>query len=460
MGQQFGVIGLAVMGENIALNVERNGFPIAVFNRTTSKTEAFLENRAKGKNCVGAKTLKEFVEALERPRKILIMVKAGPAVDAVIDEIEPLLEEGDILIDGGNSYYGDTDRRMKRFENSPLRFLGTGISGGEEGALWGPSIMPGGDKAAYDAVEPIFSKITAQTDSGPCVGYMGKKSAGHFVKMCHNGIEYGDMQLIAETYDMMRNGLGLSAKEIADIFIEWNEGELQSYLIEITSKIVNFPDDQGSNDVLIDRILDSAGQKGTGKWTTQTALELGIPIPTITASVDGRLISAIKEERVKASKEYSDPTPPSGIDKKTVVENIRAALYASKVCSYAQGFALIKAASEEFGYEVPLGEAARIWKGGCIIRAVFLDWIREAFAKEPGLPNLLMAPNFMRDTVQLAVQMGVAVPAISASLAYFDNYRRARLPANLVQAQRDYFGAHTYERIDKEGVFHTQWIGS
>lgn len=469
MGQQFGVIGLAVMGENIALNIERNGFPIAVYNRTYSKTEAFMNGRAKGKNCVGAKTLKDFVAALDRPRKILIMVKAGPAVDAVLDEITPMLDDGDILIDGGNSYFRDTDRRIERFKDTKIRYMGMGISGGEEGALWGPSIMPGGNPEAYKEVEPILTKITAQTDTGPCADYMGRGSAGHFVKMTHNGIEYGDMQLISEAYDLLRYGLGLGTAEIADIFSEWNQGELQSYLIEITSKIVDFPDDQGSGDVLIDRILDTAGQKGTGKWTSQTAIELGVPLPTITASVDGRLLSSLKEERVNASKKYGEKIASQNLDKATVIKNIREALYASKICSYAQGFALMRAASEEYDYGVPFGEAARIWKGGCIIRAVFLDFIRSAFEANPNLPNLLVAPNFVedieqrvkgwRETVQMAVSMGLAVPAISASLAYFDFYRRERVPANLIQAQRDYFGAHTYQRTDKEGVFHTQWIG-
>lgn len=467
MSQQFGVIGLAVMGENIALNIERNGFPVSVYNRTMAKTKAFIEGRAAGLNFVGTYTLEEFVKSLERPRKILIMVKAGPAVDAVLDEITPLLEDGDILIDGGNSYYVDTERRIKRFEGTSIRYLGMGISGGEEGALWGPSIMPGGDREAYEALEPILKKISAQTDTGPCVDYMGARSAGHFVKMCHNGIEYGDMQLIAESYDLLRNVLKLPPSEIGTIFNRWNDGELQSFLIEITSKIVNFPDDQGSDDVLIDRILDSAGQKGTGRWTSQTAIELGVPVPTITASVDARMLSSIKEERVKASKVYAEPPIPEIQDKSQAVEHIRAALYASKICSYAQGFAMLRAASDEFDYGLKYGDIARIWKGGCIIRAVFLDWIREAFDKEPGLANLLMAPSFKEDitrrveswrwTVATAMNSGIAVPAMSASLAYFDSYRRERLPANLIQGQRDLFGAHTYQRTDKEGVFHTQW---
>ncbi|MGC9328148.1 MAG: NADP-dependent phosphogluconate dehydrogenase, partial [Candidatus Hinthialibacter sp.] len=419
------------------------------------------------KNFAAAYTLEEFVQSLERPRKILIMVQAGAGTDAVIEQIRPLLEPGDILIDGGNSYFRDTERRLELFEGTGIHYLGMGISGGEEGALWGPSIMPGGSREAYEILKPILETISAQTDTGPCVDYMGERSAGHFVKMCHNGIEYGDMQLIAEFYDLMRNGLGLSPQEIADVFAEWNQGELQSYLIEITSNIVNFPDDQGDG-VLIDRILDSAGQKGTGVWTSKTALELGVAVPTITASIDARLMSAQKEERLHASQIYASPQITSLPDKKEAIQNIRAALYASKICSYAQGFALLRAASREFSYGLRYGEIARIWKGGCIIRARFLDRIREAFAQQPDLPNLLMAPSFQKEiieridawrwTVSLAIQLGMAAPGMSASLAYFDSYRRDRLPANLIQGQRDYFGAHTYQRTDREGIFHTQWL--
>ncbi|MEW6237972.1 MAG: decarboxylating NADP(+)-dependent phosphogluconate dehydrogenase [Candidatus Omnitrophota bacterium] len=469
MGQQFGVIGLAVMGENIALNIERNGIPAAVYNRTGAKTKAFMEGRAAGKNFQAAYTLKEFVGALERPRKILVMVKAGAGVDAVLHEIKPLLEDGDILIDGGNSYFRDTDRRGDLFKNTGVYYMGMGISGGEEGALWGPSIMPGGARKAYEILEPILKKISAQTDSGPCVEYIGEGSAGHFVKMCHNGIEYGDMQLIAEVYDIMRHGLRLTSKEIASIFKEWNEGELQSFLIEITAKIADFPDDLESEGVLIDRILDSAGQKGTGKWTSLTAIELGVPVPTIAASVDSRILSSMKEERERAARVYPSPKIPSPTDLDAAVMNIRAALYASKICSYAQGFALMRAASQEFGYGLNYGDIARIWKGGCIIRAVFLDRIREAYKRDPDLCNLLISPSFSDDilnridgwrwTVSNAAQHGLAVPAMSASLAYFDSYRRERLPANLIQAQRDYFGAHTYHRTDSEGIFHTHWFG-
>ncbi len=468
MGQTFGVIGLAVMGENIVLNMERNGFPVAVYNRTSAKTKDFIEGRGAEKNIIATYSLEDFVKALEPPRKILLMVKAGHGVDAVMEQLVPLLDDGDLIIDGGNSFFKDTERRMDQMKSTKLYFMGCGISGGEEGALWGPSIMPGGDKEAYDLVEPIFKEISAKTDSGPCVDYMGARSAGHFVKMCHNGIEYGDMQLIAETYDLLRHALGLSLDEIADIFSEWNKGELNSFLIEITANIVNYPDDQGSEDVLIDRILDKAEQKGTGRWTSQTAIELGIPIPTITASVDARAMSSMKEERVQASRMYPVQNYSVPYDKENFVRCVREALYASKICSYAQGFALMRQASNEYHLGLNFGSIARIWKGGCIIRAVFLDQIREAFEQHPDLPNLLVAPTFQKEiqeridswrwTVKMAAEVGIPVPAMSASLAYFDAYRRERLPANLIQGQRDYFGAHTYERVDQEGVFHTQWF--
>jgi len=469
MPQQIGLIGLAVMGENLALNIERNGFPIAVYNRTWEKTQALLNGRAKGRNFVGAKTPAELVGALERPRRIITMVKAGGPVDAVIDELRPLLEAGDILVDGGNSHFVDTDRRVSALDPTGIKFFGMGVSGGEEGALWGPSIMPGGDEGTYRHLEPVLTKISAKADSGPCVTYVGQKSAGHFVKMVHNGIEYGDMQLIAESYDLLRHGLGLKTPEIADVFAQWNEGELKSFLIEITAKIVNFPDDQGSRKPLIDLIVDAAGQKGTGKWTTQAALDLGVAIPTITAAVDARILSSQRAVRQIASKAY--PPAPKSIStgKRAAIEQIRAALYASKICSYAQGFALLSEASRAFGYGVKLDEMARIWKGGCIIRAVFLDRIRQAFGKDPNLPNLLLDKDFTkavktrgdswRKTVQLGTRLGIALPAMSASLAYFDGFRRARTPANLIQGQRDFFGAHTYERLDREGIFHTEWSG-
>jgi len=467
MAQAIGVIGLGVMGENLALNIERNGFPVAVYNRSYDRTAAFMRERARGKSVVGAATLAELVAALDSPRRILLMVKAGSPVDAVIAEIRPHLDAGDILIDGGNSRFSDTDRRMAVLEPTGIKFVGMGVSGGEEGALWGPSIMPGGDEAIYRRLEPILTKIAAVADSGPCVTFVGAGSAGHFVKMVHNGIEYGDMQLIAESYDLMRHGLELSTAEIADTFAAWNEGELKSFLIEITAKVVDFPDDRGTRKPLIDQIRDAAGQKGTGKWTTEAALDLGVPIPTITAAVDARILSAMNDVRPRAARAYKSSFKPVRSAKRAIVEQIRAALYAAKICSYAQGFHLLMRASAEHRYGVRLGEIARIWKGGCIIRAVFLDKIRQAFDRAPGLPNLLLDKDFAkavrgrvdewRKTVALAVKLGVTPPAMTASLAYFDSLRRARLPANLIQAQRDFFGAHTYERLDREGVFHTDW---
>jgi len=467
MGQQIGLIGLAVMGENLALNIERNGFPIAVYNRSCEKTDALLKGRAKGKNFVGAKTPADFVAALERPRRIVTMVKAGGPVDAVIDELKPLLQPGDILVDGGNSHFTDTDRRIAALDPTGIKFFGMGVSGGEEGALWGPSIMPGGDEATYRHLEPILTKIAAKADSGPCVTYVGKKSAGHFVKMVHNGIEYGDMQLIAESYDLLRYGLGLGSAEIADVFGDWNAGDLQSFLIEITAKIVDFKDDQGGRKPLIDNIVDAAGQKGTGKWTTQAALDLGVAIPTITAAVDARIMSSQRATRLLAAKVYPPAPKPIKTGKKAAIAQIRAALYASKICSYAQGFVLLAEASRAFGYGVKLDEMARIWKGGCIIRAVFLDRIRQAFGRDPNLANLLLDRDFAkaiktraddwRKTVQLGTKLGIGLPAMSASLAYFDSFRRARVPANLIQGQRDFFGAHTYERLDRKGIFHTEW---
>jgi 6-phosphogluconate dehydrogenase len=465
--QKFGVIGLAVMGENLALNIERNGFPVAVYNRTVEKTLDFVNGRAQGKNAVGARTIQEFVAALEKPRHILIMVKAGKPVDAVIEELRPHLEAGDILIDGGNSHYPDTERRFAQLEPTGLKFVGMGVSGGEEGALWGPSLMPGGDKGTYESLEPVLKTIAAKTDSGPCVTYCGARSAGHFVKMVHNGIEYGDMQLIAEAYDLMREGLKLSAPEVAEAFAQWNEGELKSFLIEITARIANFPDDQGSGKPLVDMILDRAGQKGTGKWTTAAALDLAVPIPTITAAVDARILSSLKPIRKLGARTYKLRRSPLRADKQKILTQIRSALYASKICSYAQGFDLLRTASHEFKYGVQLGEIARIWKGGCIIRAVFLDRIRQAFERNPDLPNLLLDEDFAeeirkrvddwRDTVSLAIRLGMTTPAMAASLAYFDSFRRERLPANLIQSQRDFFGAHTYERTDRDGVFHTNW---
>lgn len=467
----FAVIGLAVMGENLALNVESRGFPIAVYNRTTATTDKFMATRAQGKDIKAAKTLEELVQILERPRKLLVMVKAGGPVDTVIEQLKPLLEEGDMIIDGGNSLYEDTERRTRYLEPTGLGFVGMGVSGGEEGALNGPSLMPGGTESAYRELEPILTKIAAQVDDGPCVTYIGPGGAGHYVKMVHNGIEYGDMQLIAEAYDIMKNCLGLSNQDLHEVFSEWNTtDELNSFLVEITADIFKYIDPE-TNKHLIDYILDSAGQKGTGRWTVVSSLELGVPIPTMYAAVNARVMSAYKDERVAASKELLGPSLSFDGDVKDFVNKVRDALYCSKMCSYAQGMALIAKASAEFNYNIDLPETARIWKGGCIIRAGFLDKIKKAFKDNPSLPNLLLAPEFKqsildrqaawREVLLLANKTGIAVPAFSASLDYFDSYRRATLPQNLTQAQRDYFGAHTYERTDKPKgeFFHTEWMG-
>jgi 6-phosphogluconate dehydrogenase len=468
MAQSFGVIGLAVMGENLALNVERNGFPIAVYNRSREKTDTFMATRATGKNVVAAYTLEEFVAALERPRKILIMVKAGAPVDAMIQQLKPLLDEGDILIDGGNSLFTDTARRAEELESAKFTFIGMGVSGGEEGALNGPSMMPGGTKQAYDYLEPILTKIAAQVDDGPCVTYIGPGGAGHYVKMVHNGIEYGDMQLIAEAYDLLKNVLGLNPQQLQEVFAEWNTtDELDSYLIEITADVFKVKDpDTGA--ALVDVIKDAAGQKGTGRWTVTDALEIGVAIPTIIAAVTARIMSSYKQERMEAAKQLTGPTATFDGDVKAFIPKIRDALYCSKMCSYAQGMALLSKASEVYGFDLNLGECARIWKGGCIIRARFLNKIKHAFDENPNLPNLLLAPEFKqtildrqaawREVVATAAKLGIPVPAFSASLDYFDSYRRDRLPQNLTQAQRDYFGAHTYERLDQPGTFHTDWI--
>ena len=466
----FGVIGLAVMGENLALNVESRGFPIAVYNRTAAKTQEFMATRAKDKDIKAAYSLEEFVQLLERPRNILVMVKAGKPVDGVIDQLKPLLEEGDTIIDGGNSLYEDTERRTKDLEATGLGFVGMGVSGGEEGALHGPSLMPGGTRESYQHLEPILTKIAAQVDDGPCVTYIGPGGAGHYVKMVHNGIEYGDMQLIAEAYDFLKYGLGLSNEELGDVFAEWNQTDaLNSFLIEITADIFHHIDPQ-TQQHLIDFILDSAGQKGTGRWTVVSALEFGIPVPTIYAAVNARVMSGYKEERVAAARELAGPSGQYQGDIPAFVNKVRDALYCSKMCSYAQGMALIAKASAEFGYDINLSEVARIWKGGCIIRAGFLDKIKQAFSDNPQLPNLLLAPEFKqtildrqtawREVLSVSNQLGIALPAFSASLDYFDSYRRERLPQNLTQAQRDYFGAHTYERTDKPRgeFFHTEWL--
>lgn len=466
----FGVIGLAVMGENLALNVESRGFPIAVYNRSANKTEEFMATRAQGKDVKAAYSLEEFVQTLERPRKILVMVKAGAPVDAVIQQLKPLLDEGDMIIDGGNSLYEDTERRTNELEATGLGFMGMGVSGGEEGALNGPSLMPGGTEAAYHELEPILTKIAAQVDDGACVTYIGPRGAGHYVKMVHNGIEYGDMQLIAEAYDLLKNGLGLSNDKLGEVFSDWNTtDELNSFLIDITANI--FPrKDPETGKHLIDLIVDAAGQKGTGSWTVVSSLQLGVPIPTIYAAVYARVISSYKEERVSASKELTGITSKFDGDVDTYISKIRDALYCSKMCSYAQGMALIAKASAEYKYNVNLPEVARIWKGGCIIKAAFLGKIQTAFTDNPNLANLLLAPEFKqsildrqqawRDVLVLANKMGIPVPAFSASLNYFDSYRSDRLPQNLTQAQRDYFGAHTYERTDKPRgeFFHTEWM--
>lgn len=466
--QEVGVVGMAVMGKNLALNIESRGYSVALYNRTGSKTEAVVEENS-DKNLKATYSVEEFVNAIEKPRRIVLMVKAGKGTDAMIQSLLPHLDQGDVLIDGGNTFFENTMRRNAELADSGINFIGTGVSGGEEGALKGPSIMPGGQKEAYDLVAPILEKIAAKAEDGtPCVTYIGPNGAGHYVKMVHNGIEYGDMQLIAESYDLMKNVLGLSVDEMADIFSEWNQGELDSYLIEITADILTRKDDQGSDQPIVDMILDSAGNKGTGKWTSQSSLDLGVPLPLITESVFARYISAFKQERVQAS-EILQKTPEYSFtgDKKELLEKIRQALYFSKIMSYAQGFAQLRAASDEYDWNLPFGEIAKIWRAGCIIRAQFLQKITDAYDKDPDIDNLLLDDYFkeiaekyqqaVRDVIGVAVQAGVPVPTFSSAIAYFDSYRAKRLPANLIQAQRDFFGAHTYERVDKEGIFHYSW---
>ncbi len=466
--QQIGVIGLAVMGKNLAMNIESRGYSVSVYNRTASRTEEFLENEAKDRNFVGTYSIEEFVHSLEKPRKILLMVQAGNPTDATIASLQPYLDKGDILIDGGNTLFTDTIRRNEALSEAGIHFIGTGVSGGEEGALKGPSIMPGGQKEAYDLVEPIFNAISAKVDGEPCSSYIGPSGAGHYVKMVHNGIEYGDMQLIAEAYFLLKHVLGLEADEMHNVFTDWNKGELDSYLIEITADIFTKMDEE-TGQPLVEVILDKAGQKGTGKWTSINALDLGVPLPLITESVFARCISAIKEERVQASKILRGPENVSfDGDKKEFIEVIRKALYMSKICSYAQGFAQMRAQSEENDWDLQYGDIAMIWRGGCIIRAQFLQKIKEAYDQEADLPNLLLDPYFkgiveeyqyaLREVVSVAMKHGIAVPAFASAVAYYDSYRTADLSANLIQAQRDYFGAHTYERKDKEGVFHTNWF--
>ncbi len=463
----IGLIGLAVMGENLVLNMESKGFTVAVFNRTVEKVDRFINGGAKGKNIIGTHSIEEFVNSLKSPRKIMLMVKAGQAVDEFIEKLIPHLEKGDIIIDGGNSHFPDTIRRTKYLESKELLFIGTGVSGGEEGALKGPSIMPGGSPAAWEHVKPIFQKICAMANEEPCCQWLGSDGAGHFVKMVHNGIEYGDMQLICESYFLMKTALGIEAPEQHKIFTEWNNGELDSYLIEITRDILS-KTDSDTGKPLVEVILDTAGQKGTGKWTSQAALDLGTPAPTIAEAVFARCLSAIKDERVNASKVLNGPSEKYEGDKEEFVKAIKDALYASKICSYAQGYALMKAAAKEYGWDLNFGEIALMWRGGCIIRARFLGEIKKVFDKTPDLQNILLDSYFKeiveknqdnwRKVVAVAVELGIPVPAFSSALAYFDSYRRETLPANLLQAQRDYFGAHTYKRIDKEGTFHTDWL--
>ena len=466
----FGLIGLAVMGENLALNVESRGYRVAVFNRTTSKVDDFIAGRAAGKNFVGCHSIEQLVENLARPRKVMMLVKAGPAVDAIIDQLLPLLDEGDVIIDGGNTYFADTERRTQQVEEQGMRFVGCGVSGGEEGALKGPSLMPGGSAAAWPIVKPIFQSIAAKVgpqNDIPCCEWVGPGGSGHYVKMVHNGIEYGDMQLICEAYFLMKHALQLNNDELYDVFAEWNRGILESYLIEITRDIFSVRDDD-SDEYLVDHVLDRAGAKGTGKWMSQHALDLGVPSTLVTEAVYARSLSALKQQRERASQVLVGPAATYTGDRTTFIDAIRDALYASKICSYAQGFVQLQAAAAEYSWPLNYGDCALLWRGGCIIRARFLDRIKEAFDAEPELENLLLAPYFneaiqksqadWRHVVSTAVELGIPTPAFATAMAYYDGYRLARLPANLLQAQRDYFGAHTFERIDREGHFHAEWL--
>jgi 6-phosphogluconate dehydrogenase len=467
----IGLIGLAVMGENLVLNMESKGFTVGVFNRTVSKVDAFVNGRGKGKNFIGAHSIEELCRSLKRPRKVMMLVKAGQAVDDFIEQIIPHLEPGDVIIDGGNTHFPDTVRRTALVESRGLLYVGTGVSGGEEGALRGPSMMPGGSKAAWELVKPVFQAICARADGAPCCDWVGENGAGHFVKMVHNGIEYGDMQLICEVYQIMRDLLGMSASEMHEVFREWNEGELNSYLVEITRDILAYRNDAG--ETVVDKILDTAGQKGTGKWTGVAALDLGIPLTLIGESVFARCLSAQKDERVVASRELggNSPRPPFAGDRTAFINDLKNALYASKIVSYAQGYLLMREAAKEYGWNLNYGGIALMWRGGCIIRSVFLGKIKEAFDRNPALTNLLLDPFFRekvlaaqgswRTVVSTAILNGIPVPSMSAGLTYFDGYRTERLPANLLQAQRDYFGAHTYERVDRPRgeFFHTNWTG-
>ena len=478
----FGLIGLAVMGENLALNVESRGYRVAVYNRTTSKVDELINGRAAGKNFVGTHSLEEFVRSVKRPRKLMLLVKAGPAVDAIIDQLIPLCEEGDILIDGGNTYYLDTERRTEKVEAAGMLYVGCGVSGGEEGALKGPSLMPGGSAEAWPHIKEMFQSIAAKVGPNqdiPCCEWVGPRGAGHYVKMVHNGIEYGDMQLICEAYQLLRELGGLTNDQLYDVFDSWNQGELQSYLIEITRDIFSVNDDQGGDGYLVDQVLDVAGAKGTGKWMSQLALDLGVPSTLVTTAVFARGLSAQKEARVRASEKLHGPAEASNPqltaavgqlidDRQGFIDAVSHALYASKIVSYAQGFVQLQAASAEHDWGLDYGQCALLWRGGCIIRARFLDRIKEAFDAEPNSENLLLNSFFQkavdqaqepwRAIVAAASVLGVPVPAFSAALSYYDGYRSARLPANLLQAQRDYFGAHTYRRLDREGTFHSEWL--
>ena len=463
----IGVVGMAVMGRNLALNIESRGHTVAIYNRSREKTDEVVAEHP-DKRLAPTYTLQEFVDALQKPRRILLMVKAGEATDATIAELKPLLDQGDVLIDGGNTFFRDTIRRERELNAAGLHFIGTGVSGGEEGALHGPSIMPGGPRDAYDLVAPVLTEIAARAPDGePCVAYMGPNGAGHYVKMVHNGIEYGDMQLISESYAVLKQVLGLSNEELGKVYAEWNQGELDSYLIAITADIFG-KQDPDTGKAMVDIILDRAAQKGTGKWTSQSALDLAVPLPLITESVFARLLSALKDERVAASKVLKGPqAKPFAGDRAAFIESVRRALYLSKIVSYAQGFAQLRAASDEYKWNLPYGTIAKIFRAGCIIRARFLQKITDAYAHDAALANLLLDPYFrdiaaqyqqaLRDVVSAAVQAGVAVPGFASAIAYYDSYRAERLPANLVQAQRDYFGAHTFERVDRPGSFHADW---
>jgi 6-phosphogluconate dehydrogenase len=466
----IGLIGLAVMGQNLVLNMDDHGFTVAVYNRTVSKVDDFIEGNAKGTKVIGAHSVEELVGALKRPRRVMLLVKAGTAVDAFIDKLIPHLEPGDIIIDGGNSNYNDTIRRYEHVESKGLLYIGTGVSGGEEGARYGPSIMPGGSIEAWPHVKPIFQGVAAKVDDGvPCCDWVGESGSGHFVKMVHNGIEYGDMQIISEAYHLMKEGLGMANDEMSEVFGTWNRGVLDSYLIEITRDILGYVNEDG--EAVIDLILDTAGQKGTGKWTAVAALEMGIPLTLIGEAVFARFLSALKEDRVTASRVLRGPASNLNADREAFLKVLHDAVYASKIMSYTQGYELLRAAAQEYDWNLNYGGIAMMWRGGCIIRSVFLGKINEAFVAEPDLPNLLLAPYFeraveeaqagWRRTIVRAVELGIPAPALSSALAFYDGYRRKRLPANLLQAQRDYFGAHTYERVDKPRgkFFHTNWTG-